>query len=236
MNVFEVFLYYDMIKAIIFDLDNTLVDFAALKEKAIEAGVSHMLEAGLQAEAQEVVERVFQIYAEKGWEYQHVFNDVITEFNGEMDYKYLAAGITGYRQGRAGSLKPYPGVHKTLIALIKRGIRLGLVSDAPGREAWLRLYQIQFHHLFDVVVTYSDSGEYKPAPKPFNMALEKLGVKAKDAMMVGDWAERDMVGGKNLGMKTVFVRYGDLFDTGETGADYEINKMTEILDIVDGLT
>ena len=64
------------------------------------------------------------------------------------------------------------------------------------------------------------------------MALDKLGVSAADCLMIGDWAERDMVGAKTLGMKTVFAKYGDTFNTLHSGADYDINSITELINIV----
>ncbi len=48
---------------------------------------------------------------------------------------------------------------------------------------------------------------------PFNTVLKKLEVKPEEALMVGDWAERDIVGASKVGMKTAFARYGDTFDT-----------------------
>ena len=50
--------------------------------------------------------------------------------------------------------------------------------------------------------------------------------------MIGDWAERDMVGAKAVGMKTVFARYGDTFDTVNPESDYDINSISELIDIV----
>jgi len=56
--------------------------------------------------------------------------------------------------------------------------------------------------------------------------------------MVGDWPERDLVGAREVGMYTVFARYGFVFDrkpVGREGADYVIDDIREILDIVDRL-
>ncbi|MBI5463972.1 MAG: hypothetical protein HY966_03330, partial [Ignavibacteriales bacterium] len=50
---------------------------------------------------------------------------------------------------------------------------------------------------------------------------------------VGDWAERDMIGAANIGIKTVFARYGDTFGTIETHADYEINDIKDLIHIVE---
>jgi len=50
--------------------------------------------------------------------------------------------------------------------------------------------------------------------------------------MVGDWPERDVVGAKQLGIRTIFARYGDTFGTKESGADWDINDVHEIVNIV----
>ena len=53
--------------------------------------------------------------------------------------------------------------------------------------------------------------------------------------MVGDWPERDMRGAAALGIRTVFARYGDTFGTVRSGADFEIDDLIELLDIVENL-
>jgi putative hydrolase of the HAD superfamily len=117
--------------------------------------------------------------------------------------------------------------------LIKRGLKLAVVSDAPRLQAWLRLCQLNLHHMFDVVITFEDTNKRKPDPEPFKAALKKLKIAANEAVMMGDWAERDIAGAQMLGMTTVFARYGDRFNTKNSGADYEINDIVTLLDIVD---
>ena len=65
--------------------------------------------------------------------------------------------------------------------------------------------------------------------------LRRLGVDPHESMMIGDWAERDVVGAKSLGMRTVFARYGDTFDTKESGADFDVDDVFELVSIVDRL-
>ena len=74
--------------------------------------------------------------------------------------------------------------------------------------------------------------KFKPSPEPFNKAVELLKVPPKNIIMVGDWRDRDVVGGKLAGMKTAFAKYGDVFGTENSGADYDLNDISEILDIV----
>ena len=154
---------------------------------------------------------------------------------GHIDPKILASGIVAYRRARESSLVLYPHVQMTLLELAKRGIRLGVVSDAPRAQVWLRLSSLSLQHVFDAVVTFDDTGERKPSPAPFREILRRLQADPRESLMVGDWAERDVVGAKSLGMKTVFARYGDTFDTKVSGADYDIGDIWELVAIVDRL-
>lgn len=221
-----------MIKAVVFDLDNTLVDFMKMKAEAIDAAIRAMIDAGLDLSYAEVKKRIDAIYKEKGIEFQYVFDSLLSGIFDKVDYKILTAGVVAYRRAREAALVPYPHVHMTLYELLKIGMKLAVVSDAPAREAWLRLTYLNMHNIFDVVVTFEDTNERKPHPAPFRLALEKLGIEAGEALMVGDWAERDIIGAKKVGMKTVFARYGDTFDTVISGGDYEANDIQDLLGII----
>ena len=221
-----------MIKAIIFDLDNTLVDFMVMKDRAIEGAALAMIDAGLEMSKKDVVAKIYEIYEEEGIEDQRVFDKFLTRELGTIDYRIHAAGIIGYRKAREAALVLYPHVQLVLMELMKRGIKLAVLSDAPRLQAWLRLCQLNLHNIFDIVITFEDTNKRKPAPEPFRLALDKLQVEPEEAIMVGDWAERDIYGAKLLKMKTVFARYGDRFGTGNSGADYEVDDIIRLLDIV----
>lgn len=224
-----------MIKAIIFDLDNTLLDFVKMKQFSVKAAITAMNEAGLEVDEKKAYEDIFDLYMERGWENQQVFDDYLNQTVGEVSNKILAAGIVSYRRAKEATLLVYPNVNKTLIQLIKMGINLAVVSDAPSREAWMRLYYLNLHHVFDPVLTFDDTGVRKPSPKPFQMALDYLKIEPNEAIMIGDWPERDVVGAKEIGMKTIFARYGDTFGTVDSGADWDVNDVYEVVNIIKGL-
>ena len=224
-----------MIKAIIFDLDNTLLDFMKMKQFAVKAAITAMNEAGLNRNEDQAYQEIFKLYQNKGWEHQQVFDDFLIQNFGKVSNKILAAAIVSYRRAREATLLVYPNVNKTLIELIKMGIKLAVVSDAPSREAWMRLYYLNLHHVFDPVLTYDDSGAHKPSPKPFEMALNILNVNSDEALMIGDWPDRDVVGASQIGMKTIFARYGDTFDTVDSGADWDVDDIYEVVNIIKDL-
>jgi putative hydrolase of the HAD superfamily len=194
-----------------------------------------MIDAGFDRTRDELRQRIRVIYDERGLEFQQVFDELLQREFGEVDPKILASGIVAYRRARESELVLYPHAQMTLLELAKRGIRLGVVSDAPRLQVWLRLCTLGLQHLFDAVVTFDDTNERKPAAAPFREVLRRLGVEPAESLMIGDWAERDVVGARSLGMKTVFARYGDTFDTKESGADFDVNDVFELVGIVDRL-
>jgi len=224
-----------MIKLIIFDLDNTLTDFMRMKDESIVAAIRSMIDAGLEFPKEKISGEIYKIYDEEGIEYQKVFDKLLVTLIGHVDYRILAAGIVGYRKAREAALVLYPHVNRTLLTLLKKGLRLAVISDAPRQEAWMRLCYLGLHHMFDTVIAFEDTGERKPSPVPFRLALERIGIEPTEAMMIGDWPERDIAGASELGIYTVFARYGDTFSTGESGADYEIDDIFALVDIVDEL-
>ena len=221
-----------MIKAVIFDLDNTLIDFMKMKRRAIEEAIPAMIDSGLSISFADADRIIDEIYKEQGIEYQQVFDVFLQRVLKKIDYKILSAGIVAYRKAREAALIPYPHVYPTLHKLMKMGIKMGILSDAPVKEAWLRLAYLNLHHIFDAVVTFEDTGARKPNPAPFKAILTKLNLEPEETLMVGDWAERDIVGAKNIGMKTAFAKYGDTFNTLSHNAEYELNDISELIEII----
>jgi putative hydrolase of the HAD superfamily len=221
-----------MIKAVIFDLDNTLVNFMRVKREAVSAAADAMIDAGLDVPKEELVKRIFNMYDREGIEDQRVFDKMLEKEYGAIDYRILAAGIMGYRKAKEGQMVLYPHVRQTISSLMKMGLKLAIVSDAPRMSVWMRLVSLGLDSFFDTVVTTDDTGKKKPDPAPFRMALDRMKIRPDEAIMIGDWAEKDMVGAKALGMKTVFARYGDDFNTKDPGSDFEATDISQLVSFV----
>ena len=221
-----------MIKAVIFDIDNTLTDFMKMKRAAVDAAVEGMMDAGLPGMKDDLVKEVFEVYWKEGIEDQKIFDKILKAKLGRIDFKILAGGILAYRRAKNGSMTLYPRVNQTLIELMQLGIKRTVISDAPKMEVWLRIVSLGLHHYFDEIITSEDFGVKKPDPKPYRRALELLGTKAEETLMVGDWPDRDIKGAKGVGMLTAWAKYGDTFGTKESGADYVLNDIYEVVGLI----
>lgn len=222
-----------MIKGILFDMDNTLLDFMLYKKETAKATAKAMVKKGLPAKESEVYKRIFQIYDEKGIEYQKTCYEVVKPYNLEIHLaeKIQHAGIVAYIKKKYEVLKPYPGVKKTLRKLKKMNLKMGIVSDAPRNKIWDRLILSNLEDEFEVVVSHCDTLNYKPHPSPFQLGLKKLKLKPYDVLFVGDNPNRDIKGANELGMKTALAKYGQRFK-GNYKAHYELNKFEDILKVI----
>ncbi len=222
-----------MFKAVLFDLDNTLIDFMKMKRSCSESAVSAMVNAGLETTEKKALEILFEMYEEHGMENQSIFEKFLKQVSGKVDPKILASGIVAYRRVKSGHLVPYPHVQHTLIKLKEKGIKLGIVTDAPRKQAWLRLAELNLTEFFDVVVTLEDTGRLKPSKMPFKQAINHLFLKPEEILFVGDNPRRDIAGAKKVGMKTALAEYGLLAKSKKTvKSDFYLKDISDLIKIV----
>jgi len=223
-----------MLKAILFDLDNTLLDFSGFKRETAHAAAKAMKKAGIPLSEKELYERIFKIYDEKGIEYQRTFGDVLygLELTQHELERARQAAVIAYTKKKYECIKPRPKVIQVLSSL-KRKYKLGIVTDAPREKAWQRLVLAGLDGFFYPVVSYTDTLEHKPSLKPFELALHLLKLQPHEALFVGDNPERDVIGAKKAGLHTCLAKYGCIGYTEEMDvADYSIEKFELLAGVV----
>jgi len=224
------------IRAVLFDLDNTLIDFMTFKKETAKAAAKAMVENGLPADETEAYGKIFSVYDEKGIEHQKTFFEVVRRYGLEINQaeRIQQAAIIAYLKRKFEVLRPYPMVRPTLSRLKAQypGLLFGIVTDAPRNKAWQRLVLCGLAGDFDFVITHEDTMETKPHPSPFNLALNRSGLLAPACLFVGDNPERDIKGAKEVGMLTCLAKYGVVGKIRGQAADYEIERFSELIAIV----
>ena len=118
-----------------------------------------------------------------------------------------------------------PGVPEMLLELSEK-YKLAIVSNTISNASRLVLDKHDLEKYFDCIVLSRDLGIRKPDLEIFNFTLENLGLKAIEAIHVGDSLEQDVQGAKNVGMKTVWIK-GDN-ETQNIQPDFIISKVTDL--------
>ena len=223
-------------KTIIFDLDNTIIDFIKFKKMAIDAAISAMVDAGLnKSKVNRLRKEIDKIYSKKGMEYQHVFNDALKNVTGSVNVKILAAGVVAYRKVKTAYMNPYPETIQTFREIIRKGYRIGIFSDAPIFQMWQRLAEIGLINFFDFAISTREFGKDKTHKETFEWLLKKLKLSSKETIFVGDSIDRDIYWPKKLGMKTILADYGKKAwgkPKRKIKPDYEIKSIKELLKIL----
>ena len=215
------------IKAIIFDMDNTLFDFVEAKLRACKA----VVECVGNTDEMELVE--------------YFLKDKIDIENIECIARYLKdRNIFSqdkfnecrkiYEEIKLGTILAYPGVIETLEKVKHAKLRLGVVTDAFKINAMARLRKAKLEKYFDIIVTADMTGKKKPEPDSIFYALEKLDVGPKETIFVGDSLHRDIAPANELGLVTMYAAYGDrnFMENRENSADFVLKDIRELIDIL----
>ncbi|MDP6543257.1 MAG: HAD family hydrolase [Phycisphaerae bacterium] len=238
------------VKGILFDLGDTLIDFAhvsmtAMFRQGARGGYEYLQELGKSVPGF----RKFhyrQLWAIR-WNYIKArvtgreFNslDVMRHFARKWGYElsepeYLELAWRFYKPlSKAATI--VPGAPETLATLAEKGLKLAVVSNTflPGSVLDRHLEIVSLSDLIETRIYSSEVGYRKPSPKIFQLALEQSGLHACDALFVGDSPKADIFGARRAGMVTVLRdRSKKRSKKMRTAPDHRIADMTELLQIV----
>jgi putative hydrolase of the HAD superfamily len=193
-----------MVRAILFDLDRTLVDRDTSIRLFFEAQwhncrVTHEGLRSCQAWVERLLELDRQGFSNKNENYLILAREFALP---EETARNLAANFRE-RFGRAVLL--FPGVAELLTDLRRQGYRLGIITNGSTQVQRAKIETTRLKPLVDVVVISEQEGIKKPAPEIFARALSRLGVTADEALFVGDNLELDIRGGRSAGLRTIWL-------------------------------
>ncbi len=220
-----------MIKAVLFDLDDTLYDeFEFVKGgfRAVSAFVSKEKETNQDI----LYETLIDVLQKEGS--GHTF-DIALKKLGLYEEKLVPKLVQIYRKHKP-KLFPYRDASIVLQAL-KKTHRLGLITDGNERVQRNKVQALRVKRFFDVLIFTNHYGldKQKPALFAYQKALGMLNVKPAEALYVGDDPSKDFVGAKKVGIKTVRLlrgRHKDIKLTKEFEADHNINTLEEIFSLL----
>ncbi len=222
--------YSGALKAVLFDMDNTLFDFVAAKLEACREILSFIWRGDVTEKPSEL----FRYFLRGVYGFEDYEN--IRDYMQERDV-FTAQGYRKcceiYEREKLQNLELYPDVTDTLDKLKYLGLKLVIITDADSHHALARLTRVGLLNYFDLVVAADTTGTKKPDPSHFLFALEALGIKPGETLVVGDSIKRDIAPARKLGLKTAYASYGDWRPGEETDQrfDFRLDTFSDMLDI-----
>lgn len=214
------------LKAVLFDLDGTLLDTAPDFELVLNQLLETHGQAPLPYEAiRNTVSHGGRALVTLGFELQE---------GDEGFAERLAELLALYRQNLLVKTRLFPGLEEVLQLIETSGIHWGIVTNKPSEYTFPILEGLGLAERCAVTICPDHVSERKPNPEGLLLACQRIGCEPGEAVYVGDHA-RDIEAGKNAGMPTIAANYGYIpadDPAAHWQADLLVNRAEEIHDYV----
>ena len=200
-------------KAILFDVDDTLFSTTEFARHAREKAVDAMVEMGIEAPAEEVLTELLEVIREFGSNYGQHFDKLLDRLppHQRRDVNpalIVAAGMTAYHDTKFEHLRAFEDVRPFLESLRAARMRTGIVTHGMTTKQCEKLLRLGIVDLLgprDIFIS-EQVGIAKPNPKLYQHALTSMGLLPSEVLYVGDNLAHDIVPPRSIGMHTAWIK------------------------------
>jgi putative hydrolase of the HAD superfamily len=228
-------------KAVLFDLDDTLYDYVPAHELALEVVAKRSKEIISTSK-----EEFLELYSSARKHFMEelaslpayhsrtlYFQRIIEKKLGKPSAEKTLELYNIYWETFLESIKPREGLIELLQYLKEKKIKVGIATNMTTYAQLKKIASLGISSYLDCIVTSNEVGSEKPKSPIFLVALHKIGCSASEALFVGDDPENDIKGARKVGMKTILIKTSkNSIDAHKVGADFVITNLLEIKNIL----
>ena len=224
-----------MIKAVFFDLDNTLYDQDLYFSSAYTAIALH-LEEYLSFPSENIFSRLRALHKEKGSMYLTLFDDLL-ESIGVHEKKMVRVLVELFHNASVDTLVPYEDAGIVLPGLA-RTFSLGIITNGHAEMQRRKVAALGLSELLPFQIYTAEMGHPKPSVRCYEYAIEMVNVNPEDSLYVGDNPYVDFTGAKNIGMRTIRILRGEFMSRRfyRDFIDAQMNNFYELEGLISNLT
>ncbi len=227
-------------RAVFFDLDDTLCDYATARLERLRYVFTRALDGRAKAGAEIDLDRMI---ADSIQMHPHGADHFGTLFVGYGidDPAKARSAAAWYRKNRFFALDLFLEAREVLLAVGHTTTasdrpdrrRLGIITNGPTEVQRAKLDRLEIRDLVDVVIISEEFGAAKPDPAIFHEALHRVGFRAEEAVFIGDSAEFDMAGARAAGIPSVWLnRQGAAWTEPDWTPDREIRSLRDVPQLI----
>lgn len=235
------------VQCIIFDLDNTLINYGGVTPKAWQLTVNQLIQQyGLSVDPSLLAKTIIAIN-DALWEdesrrprgnfsFDEVRRSIVREALRKFDLdraELVLFLVQHYGENKHAAVEVFPDVPKTLKILGERGYQLALLTNGDGVFQREKLSRFHLEPYFDGIFIDGEQGVGKPERAAYEGVLHYFHCLPSQACMVGDHYLWEVVAPKQYGLHAVWVNRGELGRKGHEDIlpDATITQISECLDL-----
>jgi len=191
------------VKALIFDIDGTLVDSFEAYYEVFNQGIAEFSAGPISRDA-------LRDYLAKGLSLRTILQNVFPLPMDDTDYEACRGRILQlFKQVEQEEVKPFTGTEALFRYLEAKGIKIGIATGRTSspEDEWLRFRRLGLAHYISTIVTSREVEHRKPAPDAIIECSRRLNIPLEQCVVVGD-TESDIVAAKRAGAIAVAVTTG----------------------------
>lgn len=228
------------LKAIIFDVDDTLFDRSAAQREVIQVLIQEFSDLFSGIDADRILDAFLKsdLVADKKF-WAGASMEEVRVGRSEAFLRSLSLNESFADEITAMYLETYPSLvvpvecAQSVVNNLAKRFSLGIVSNGYPDVQYRKLKTLALDHLFRCIIVSEEVGIRKPDPRIFWLATKSLDVESEDCMYVGDYYDHDILGAKKAGMLACWFNPQGLRPSHSNPQfDYEIRFLHEILDLL----
>jgi len=216
-----------MPRAILFDLDMTLLDRRACVEQYLQQSLENL---PLEPHQHSSYRERFHALDRQGYGPKEIlFSSLKVEFALEQDVQDL---LEAFWEHMANTPHPFADALETLKTLKARGYVLGIVSNGRSSQQLAKIRSAALEPFFQTIVISESEGLKKPDVEIYARAASRLKVSVKECLFVGDQPENDILGAARAGLKTAWLSQGRVWSSSKGKPDFVLGHLSDVLGIL----
>ncbi|MDJ0757354.1 MAG: HAD family hydrolase [Ardenticatenaceae bacterium] len=243
------------IKAVIFDLDDTLIDWSGARmsfrqfmDPKLVNVHQYLTDLGFEVEdPPELANRVHDhtrfvwqraLETGSGASLVNALKMTLDDYDIPVEAVDMDEMLRAYQWGKFPGVEPFDDMHRVLDTLKDQGYKIGLVTNAY-QPMWMRDVELEEYDMidyFDARITSGDTGFIKPHPAIYWRMLGLLDLMPDEAIFVGDRPDQDIKGAHSVNMRGVLMSPPHLNrELNGVRPDHTVSSLSELLPILDDL-
>ncbi|WP_282608419.1 HAD family hydrolase [Pelagibius sp. Alg239-R121] len=216
-----------MIAAVLFDLDETLFARTLSLQRFLEDQLGKQY-PDIFSNLENTVSRFLELDNRGMKPKDEVYQALLAEI-GRNDQELVVELFDHYERNAWRFASGFDGVSDALNEIRELGAKIGIVTNGQTHIQLRSLLALNLDRMADEYVISEAVGLRKPDPKIFHLAAERLSVRVEDCVFIGDSPTADIVGAKQVGMKTIWFPNGAVWPHDlSVRADSEIRSLSEL--------